>query len=380
MKSIGIIGSGFISQGFIDLVILKNEFLISAVLTEKDISSRIDFKHQKYLTNSLDYLIENSDIIVECSGKILFAAKSIEKILKNDIPVITMNTEFNVTLGSYFVDKGFLTEGEGDQPGCLAKLYEESLTMGFKPLVLGNIKGYLNHTPTENDMLKWSKKSNLTLNMVTSFTDGTKMQMEQAFVANACCTSILEKGLKGIETDSLENASELLAKEASKAGKVISDYVLSNKISAGVFITATHDISQKKSLEYYKMGPGPYYTFFKPYHLPHLELYKTLLRVKAGGKVLLNNTNKPKISVAAIAKRDLKIAKKIDFAIGSFDFRGEAVEISSYPNHIPIGLLENAVLTKNIKKGDLVMFDDVELEDDYGYEIWRKILRKGQFI
>ena len=95
-----------------------------------------------------------------------------------------MNSEFHVTVGSYFVDKGLVTEAEGDQPGVLAQLHEEAISMGFKPLVYGNIKGFLNENPTADDMEYWGNKSGISLDMVTSFTDGTKVQIEQTLVAN----------------------------------------------------------------------------------------------------------------------------------------------------------------------------------------------------
>ncbi len=56
--------------------------------------------------------------------------------------------------------------------------------MGFKPVVYENIKGFLNTSPSKEDMEFWSKRNGTTLGMTTSFTDGTKVQIEQALVAN----------------------------------------------------------------------------------------------------------------------------------------------------------------------------------------------------
>ena len=376
MKKIGIIGTGFIGKGLVQLILSKDEFLLSKILTRSDIEVR-EGDLTKYFTNNIQELIENSDIIVECSGSVLYTAQTISKIMKYKIPVVTMNTEFHVTVGSYFVDKLFLTEGEGDQPGSIAALNEEAMMMGFKPKVYGNIKGFLNNNPTEDDMRYWAKKSNLSLDMVTSFTDGTKVQMEQAFVANGLGATILKKGLSGLEGFDMNEHGNTLAKEADMVGESISDYVISSEGPPGVFVTATHDKQQQQALAYYKLGDGPYYTLVKPYHLPHLELYKTIVRVANGGDVLLNNSVAPTISVAAIAKKDLKTGSVITKAIGSFECRGEAIKIKDYPDHIPIGLMENATLLRDIGEGEVISFDDIKIQSNVAIEIWYEILEKA---
>ena len=108
--------------------------------------------------------------------------------------------------------------------------------------------------------------------------------------------------------------------------------------------------------------------------MPHLELYKTIVRVVNGGSVLLDNSSSPNISVASIAKKDLKSGTKISKAIGSFDVRGEAIKIDDNLKHIPIGLLNNAVLKRDISKGEVIQFDDIDIDDDLCIDVWHKIL------
>ena len=371
---IGIIGSGFIAKGLVNLIIQKNELEISGILTRTKIHLRTDFFPRELMTNSIKKLIDNSDLIVECSGSVEYAAKNIMEISKSDIPVVTMNTEFHVTIGSYFVGKMFITEGEGDQPGSLAALNEEIKMMGFSPLVYGNIKGYLNENPTFENMKIWAKKNKLSLHMTTSFTDGTKVQMEQAFVANGLGCTILQRGMTGIEGEDIQNIGSYLARKACKDGHVISDYIISKIGPPGVFITATHDKRQRDALAYYKMGSGPFYTLLKVYHLPHLELYKSLLKIMNEKKILLNNSLYPTVSVAAIAKKNLEPGAKIEKAAGGFELRGEAVIIDEFPNHIPIGLLNNATLKRKISQGEILEISDVDLKDETSLEMWFSIL------
>lgn len=374
---IGIVGSGFIGGGLAKLLVQHPSYELGYVLTRTPLSTRDDFISPDKLTNSLDMLIENCDLIVECSGDAVYATETIDRILKSDIPVVTMNSEFHVTTGSYFVDKGLVTEAEGDQPGVQAILHEEALAMGFKPLVYANIKGFLNENPTKEDMEYWGARSNLSLEMVTSFTDGTKVEIEQVLVANGLGAGLIKEGLVKLKNDNMLEGGTILAEEAKKLACPVSDYLLSSTLPAGVFLVVEHDEDQQDSLRYYKLGNGPYYVLERTYHLCHLEIIKTIKRVLNGGGVLLNNGANPKFSVAAVAKHDLKPGDKITKGIGSFDVRGIAIDISDNQNHVPIGLLANAIIKKEIHRGEKITFEDVELPESLALNIWRKIISES---
>ncbi|WP_218280581.1 hypothetical protein [Verrucomicrobium spinosum] len=175
--------------------------------------------------------------------------------------------------------------------------------MGFNPLVYGNIKGFLNHHPKEEEMAYWASRNGISRTQVTSFTDGTKLQIEQALVANGLGADIAQRGMLGPQDLTLDEAGALLSTEAIRLGIPLSDYVLNRKLPAGVFVTCEHPTERPHVLRYLKLGEGPYYTLLRPYHLCHLELPRTLRRIIAGGGVLLNNSAQPKINVVAVAKK-----------------------------------------------------------------------------
>ncbi len=367
---IGIAGTGLIGKGLAIEVEKQPDLILSKVLTRRDITTMADYPMQDVLTNSAEAFIRNCDVIVECSGDVIYGTEIIDQAIKAAIPVITMNAELQVTTGSYFAKRGFITEAEGDQPGCLASLHENVVQMGFKPLVYGNIKGFMNVDPTMEDMKYWSKKNGVRLDMTTSFTDGTKVHVEQALVANGLGVGIAKDGLLAPHSDDLNQTGEELAEVAKRLGYPISEFVLAPKAPPGVFITAEHDERQKDTLRYYKMGEGPYYTILQNYHLCHLEIMKTIRRVINGGGVLLNNGENPTISVAAIAKRSMQAGEEITKGIGSFQVRGQAIHITTNPNHVPIGLLVNAVMKNQIEEGQMITFDDVELPSSLALTAW----------
>ncbi len=366
---IGLVGTGFIANGFTRLLMNHHKDLeIVAVLTRRDIST-CDFPLADKLTNSADELVDKSDLVVECSGDVIHATEVIDKVLQAGIPCVTMNSEFHVTTGSYFVDKGYLTEAEGDQPGCLAALHEDVVQMGFTPQVYGNMKGYLNHHPKKEDMIYWAEKQGFSLSQTTSFTDGTKLQIEQAFIANGMGATITKRGMEGYVTDNLEDGAKELGRIAKELGKPIADFVVSQGQPPGVFITATHDEAEAGPLSNIKMGEGPYYVLMRNYHLCAIEIAKTVRRTLAGGPVLLDNSKNPTISIASIAKEELKPGTTISRGIGGFQVRGEAMKVSENRNHVPIGLLYNATVTKTLEPGQIITYDDIEIPDSLAARI-----------
>lgn len=373
LTRVGLVGTGFIARGFSLTVSRCHDLTISRALTRRDIKKCNDFPLPNLLTNSLQELLEFSDLIVECCGDPIHATEVIGKAIGLGIPVVTMDSEFQVTTGSYFVEKGLITEAHGDQPGCLAALRNDSVAMGFKPLVYGNIKGFLNYNPGLEEMLFWSKKQGISLEQVVSFTDGTKIQVEQALVANGLGATIIKPGMAGAELHDLNTGSRVLATKSKELGMAVSDYVLSKDLPAGVFIVAENDQEQQEYLRYLKMGDGPFYTLLSNYHLCHLEIAKTIRMVLNERKPLLDNSRRPTVSVAAVAKKQLWPRKKITRGLGSFDVRGIAVKIADYPNHVPIGLIDNAVLIRTIKPGQIIEFSDIELPESLALQIWFKI-------
>ena len=161
VTNVGVVGTGFIAQGLVKALLSEKDIAVTSILTRRKIDDFVSYPKQECLTNSVEELVEKSDIIVECSGDVIYGTDVVNQAFLASIPVITMNSELQVTTGSYFADKGYITEAEGDQPGCLAALHENIIQMGFKPLVYGNIKGFLNINPLREDMEFWRKKNNL---------------------------------------------------------------------------------------------------------------------------------------------------------------------------------------------------------------------------
>lgn len=371
-RKIGIIGTGFIGTGLKRIIDSLTDMEVSAILTRRNLN---DFDREDVYTNSVQELMDKSELIVECNGNPIYATDVLDKVMEAGIPVVTSDAELHVTTGSYLSTKGFITEAEGDQPGALASLNRKSIEVGFKPLVYGNLKGFLNLNPTDEEMRYWSGVQGISVEQVTEATDGTKIQIEQVFVANGLKAVIPKQGLYGLESSDIYEGAQKLASIAKEIGSPISDYLLCSpdaqkRFPAGVFITAEHDQAEADTLKYLKLGEGPYYTLLQNFHLIYMEIPVTIREVFDGKGVLLNNGSHPTASVAAKAKQEIKPGSTITRADRHFKVRGEAVRIKDIPDHVPLGLMYDVVIKRKVETGQILTFDDIEIEDSKALNAW----------
>jgi predicted homoserine dehydrogenase-like protein len=369
--NVGIVGTGGIGRGLAKLLARRTDFKISGILTRRlGLIENLGVS-QDLVTVDAEKLMESSDVIVVSTGDVIYTTYIVDLAFTYNLPVVTMDADTQVVTGSWLSQRGVLTEANGDQPGCLAALHQEVVQMGFKPLVYGNIKGFLNINPSLEDMVYWAQKQGYSLNSVTSFTDGTKLQIEQCLVANYFGLGIAKQGMIGLETSDFEKGAFALGQEAWDRQTVLSDYMISRASPPGVFITATHQEDLAAELKTYKMGDGPFYLLYKPNHLCFFEIPNTVLNLLNKKEILLDNGSVPRISVGSIAKKALKAGSVLDKAIGSMEVRGEAIEIAAHPSHVPIGLMAHARFRRNIEAGQLITFDDVEIQDSLAYKAWK---------
>lgn len=372
-SKIGIIGTGFIGKGLKLSIGQLPDMTVSCILTQRNLD---DFPNDSIYTNSVQELIDKSDLIVECNGNPIYATEILCQVLDAGLPVVTMDSELHITSGSYLLTKGLITEAEGDQPGALAKLNRELTDLGFKPIVFGNLKGFLNQNPTEEDMRYWAKFQGISLKQVTEATDGTKIQIEQALVANGLGAVIAKRGMYGYESETIAEGGNDLARIAKEIGSQVSDYLLyspraKQKFPAGVFITAEYDPKQADALKYFKLGEGPFYTLVDNYHLCQIEMPNTIRQVLRGEGVLLNNSDHPTASVGAVAKKKLEPGIFIPQAVRAQSVRGEALSIKELPTHVPMGLIDDIVIKRAVEPGQMLEFDDVDIPDSKAYEAWK---------
>jgi len=275
------------------------------------------------------------DIVVEATGALDYGTRVILDSLRAGRHVISYNAEVDSLLAWRFHsvadEHGVIyTIADGDQPGALFRLTEQVEAMGFQVKAMLNCKRHMNVHQNPGSGAEYSARDTTSALMTTAFGDGTKMQVEQAVVANATGMAPSCRGMNGVETsvDSIIDDTDGLWPEkmpqqshipSDEVVHGVVDYTLGGDFGAGVGVVATHPEGQhhKKAMSLYKMGDGPNYFFFRPYHLVHLELPLTVKDILLNGHGLATVQSPHVASVVAIAKKDLKSGVKLD-GIGGY--------------------------------------------------------------
>jgi predicted homoserine dehydrogenase-like protein len=314
---------------------------------------------------------ENIDVLVEVTGAVEFSSQVVLEALKNGKHVVLMNAELDSTIGpilKIYADQSgvIITNADGDQPGVEMNLFRFVKGLGVKPVLCGNIKGlqdpYRNPTTQQGFATKWGQNPA----MVTSFADGTKISFEQAIVANATGMTIGKRGMFGPSVTPGKHLKEIIDHyplEVLMDGPGIVDYVVGAEPGPGVFVLGTHDDPrQQHFLNLYKLGEGPLYLFYTPYHLCHFEVPATIARAVLFHDATIAPLDEPKVDVVATAKIDLRIGDTLD-GIGRYMTYGqcETYEATLEQDLLPMGLAEGCTLTREIKKDEVIRYSDVIL-------------------
>lgn len=316
---------------------------------------------------------EGIDVVIEVTGAVEFGAQVALKAIENGKHVVTMNAELDGTVGpilKVYADKaGVVISGaDGDQPGVIMNLYRFVKSIGVKPVLCGNIKGlhdpYRNPTTQEGFARKWGQNPA----MVTSFADGTKISFEQAIVANATGMRVAQRGMFGPTVPAGTHIQQAISQyplEAMVEGPGIVDYIVGAEPAPGIFVLGTHDHpKQQHYLNLYKLGTGPLYCYYTPYHLCHFEVPLTAARAVLFGDATIAPIGVPFVDVVATAKIDLKAGEQLD-GLGHYMTYGlcENSDIVRDQNLLPIGLAEGCSLKQDIPKDKVITYEDVELPE-----------------
>jgi predicted homoserine dehydrogenase-like protein len=339
--------------------------------TTADIESAVE--HGKYVyCDDADLLCRagNIDAIVEATGEVEFGAQVTMSAIENGKHIILMNAELDAVVGpilKVYADQAgvVITNVDGDQPGVVMNLLRWVETIGYHPVLAGNIKGLQDHYRTPETQRGFADKHKQGVKMITSFADGTKISMEMAVVANATGFGVLERGMKGPTCSHVTEALDHFSVDELSGGGVV-DFILGAEPGPGVFVIGYNDqpVLQQYA-NYLKMGDGPYYTFYIPYHLPHLESPLTVARAVLFDDAAIAPMGAPFAEVLTAAKCDLKAGEILD-GIGGFHCYGlvDNVDVARAGNFVPMSLIEGCTLQRDIAKDDIISYQDLAFPDN----------------
>ncbi len=389
---VGLVGAGYAGRGFaariirrtpgIELVAVANRTIGEAErayreagvdapghvasAAELDVAIR---NHRPVITDDPTVLTDAAGIeaIVEATGEVEFGAGVAVRTIDAGKHLILVNAELDSCLGPLLKRRAdaagvVLTDMAGDQPAVIMDLMDEVRLLGFRPILAGNIKSLLDHKRTPLTQKAFADAHGQRPKMITSFADGTKIAAEMGVVANATGFGVAERGMLGPRAERVEQAPERFDLEALLERPIV-DYLLGAEPSFGVFVLGhEEDALSRAYMKFYKMGDGPVYTFYRPFHLGPIETVQSVARAVLLREAAAAPLGGPVTEVVCHAKRDLRPGETLD-GIGGFTVYGmlENVATARRERLLPMGLADGAVLRRDVAEDAPLTFDDVDV-------------------
>src|SRR5258705_8953260 len=268
---------------------------------------------------------ETIDVLLEVTGTVEPAARVVLDAFAHGKHVVLVNAELDSLLGPILKDKAdkagvVVTHTDGDEPGVAMTLLRYLRTLGLRPVAAGNIKGMVDYYRTPDTQRAFAQKHDQDAKKVTSFADSTKLSMEATVLSNATGFHVGRRGMYGPACGYVrEMASLLPADQMLETGLV--DYALGAAPHTGAFVIVHEDSPLKKvQLAYYKLGDGPFYVFYTPFHLPHIQIASTIGRAAIHRDPTVAPIAGPVCEVVTVAKRNLRAGERLDGIGGFFNY------------------------------------------------------------
>lgn len=324
-------------------------------------------------TDDPNVIFENDqiDAVIETTGEVEFGAWAALESLKSGKHTIVLNCEMDATVGPLLrtiADSHgvVFSNTDGDEPGVASNLARFVKTIGLEVVGAGNLKGFYDVHRTPETQREFAEKNNQKPHMMTSFVDGTKLSMELTVLANGLGFGVGKRGMFGPPCDDVRTCLEHFPEDAFSPGKGIVDFLLGASPYTGAFIVGHSEQPLKQDyLQYLKMGSGPFYVFYTPFHLPQLEIPITVCRAVLLGDATVTPKGKPYCEAAAISKKALKIGEELD-GIGGYAAYAliDNFETCLEQNLLPMGVAEGCRLVRDVPIDTAITYADVELPKD----------------
>jgi predicted homoserine dehydrogenase-like protein len=308
------------------------------------------------------------EVLVESSSDIAAGGQYAERFLTSGKHVVMMNAEADLIFGPYLLQLAarhqvVYTSTDGDQHGVIMRLVDELREWQLELVMAGNIKGFLDRSANPTSIILEAQKRNYTPKMTAGYTDGSKLCIEMALVANALGLSTSRPGMTGPALTHVRQVLDHFDLDAVRRAGPVVDYILGAEPSGGVFAVAYCDNAYQRSmLSTLKMGDGPYYVLYRPYHLCHVEAMSTVMGA-ARGIPLLQPEHGFRTNVFAYAKTHLRAGDRLD-GVGGYCCYGliENCEPGPASPGLPLCLSDDLVLTRDCRPGERLAWDDVRID------------------
>ena len=309
----------------------------------------------------------NIDVVVETTGDVEYGAMVALDAIQHGKHVVLMNAEADSSVGPILkvhADRAGVvyTYTDGDEPGVAMNLFRFVDSIGYKPVMMGQIKGFLNRYRNPDTQREFAERHRQKPAMVASFADGSKLAIESTIMGNATGFRPGRRGMYGHECAHVKDLLGHFSVDDFASGGLV-DFVLGAEPHTGAFVIGYNDHPVKREyMSYFKFGAGPLYMFYTPYHLPHLQLPHSIARAVLFSDPTLTPLGAPVCEAAAFAKRDLKAGETLD-GMGGFTCYGliDSAETCSSAGLLPMALSVGCRLRCDVPVDAPIRYQDVML-------------------
>lgn len=306
------------------------------------------------------------DVIIDATGNPNFGADLTLGAIEGGKHTVMMNVECDVTIGRFLAEAArqagvVYTGAAGDEPAATIELVEFANNLGMTVVAAGKGKNNpLNIDATPDLYLDEARARKMNARMLVEFVDGSKTMIEMVAIANATGLKPDIPGMHGPAATLDDLAAVLCPKEDGGVlnRKGVVDYSIGKGVAPGVFciVEMNHPRLTERMIDL-KVGEGPYFLLYRPYHLTSMEVPLSAARAVLYGKADMTPLDRPVAEVGALAKKDLATGERLD-KIGEYAYRGFALsfEDALEKGALPLGLAEGASVNTAVRKGELLTY------------------------
>jgi predicted homoserine dehydrogenase-like protein len=390
---IGLVGAGYMARGIaahaewtegVEIVAIANRTIerASNIYAEnrpggaREVATLAELEHaiaRRSPVVAADPLLlcraESVDVVMDATGEVDLGLQVSLEAIANGKHVVLVNAELDATLGPVLKARAnsagvIITNTDGDEPGVTMNLFRYVSTIGLRPVLAGNIKGFIDPHRNPETQRAFAASVGQGPKMITSFADGTKLSMETTLVANATGFRVVQRGMRGHRCNHVKDVLSFYDPDELLGGGYV-DYVLGAQPGTGAFVVGhTEHPVHREYLGHFKMGEGPFYVFYTPWHLPQAEACLTAARAAIFHDASVTPLAGPQTDVVTIAKRDLRAGEMLD-GIGGFMAYGtiENIDVSRRERLLPMGLSQGCELVREVAIDRPVTYDHVRVPD-----------------
>ena len=307
------------------------------------------------------------DVVIEATGHVEFGSIVCLDAIQHGKHTILVGAEIDASVGPIlktYADRAgvVFSYTDGDEPGVAMNLYRFVDSMGYRPVLMGQLKGFLDRYRNPQTQLELANRLGQNPAVLACFADGSKLALEAAIMGNASGFVPKIRGMQGYPCSHVNDMLKSFSPD-DFVNEGYVEYALGAAPHTGAFVICHNDHPEKRKLmSYLKMGEGPLYMFYQPFHLPPWQIIHSVARAALFADPTITPRGAPVCDTVSYAKRDLKAGEVLD-GVGGFTCYGlvERYEVCRLENTLPIAVSLDCRLKRNVTKDQPITYDDVEL-------------------